>query len=449
MAEDKSPDQQRRQSSSVGSLPVGRANDQGRRQPHVEDARSKAASSYALPCPPDSRRRLSRDVISKSLGAHDYRYVQHASPTVASVATGRASYAALGHYPQVAREYVAGPQHARGYGPREYQAGGYYVPEHPYVPGVVAYPAMGSYDWKASPGTQRGPELATPQDSKARQPVVTHVGMMHQAGDVAGPAATLPAKQQASPGQNGSPGLNGSPGEAAAESDWSPTKELLKEDSRSAVYYAGAASEGSSEHHDKPNESSLSSISSMSTSGSSESTAESEPPQQPVPSQHSVPIDQAPPPPQVIHQMQKMQEMQQMQQMQHMREHMQPQQFHQPQPARQQDDPQKPAPQHAPRIKDIRVDTAGRVASVLPVPPVGPPPGYFARPSREPSSSRTKDTDSRSQFSVASLAAPLLPASAASLANRSAMEQACILVNVVLLSVLTGIVAAFLVRQLT
>lgn len=67
---------------------------------------------------------------------------------------------------------------------------------------------------------------------------------------------------------------------------------------------------------------------------------------------------------------------------------------------------------------------AGRVASVLPVPPVGPPPGYFARPSRELSSSRTKDTDSRSQFSVASLAAPLLPASAASLANRSAMEQA-------------------------
>lgn len=432
MAEDKSPDQQRRQSSSVGSLPVGRANDQGRRQAHAEDARNKAASSYALPCPPDSRRRLSRDVLSKSLGAHDYRYVQQASPAVASVATGRASYAALGHYPQVAREYVAGPQHAKGYGPRDYQAGGYYVPEHPYVPGVVAYPAMGSYDWKANAGSQRGTELATTQDTKVRQPVATHVGMMHQAGDVAGPAATVAVKQQASPGQNASTG-------EAAESDWSPTKELMKEDSRSAVYYAGTASESSSENHDKPDESSGSSISTASTSGSSESSAESEP------LQHSVPVDQAikaPPPPQVLQQMQKMQEMQQLHQMQ-------PQQFHQPQPARQQDDRQKPSQQQAPRIKDLRVDTAGRVASVLPVPPVGPPPGYFARPSREPSSSRTKDTDSRSQFSVASLAAPLLPASAASLANRSAMEQACILVNVVLLSVLTGIVAAFLVRQLT
>lgn len=439
MAEDKSPDQQRRQSSSMGSLPVGRANDQVRRQPHAEDARSKAASSYALPCPPDSRRRLSRDVLSKSLGAHDYRYVQHASPMVASVAAGRASYAALGHYPQVAREYVAGPQHARGYGLREYQAGGYYVPEHPYVPGAVAYPAMGSYDWKASPGSQRGSELATTQDSKARQPVVTQVGLMHQAGDVAAPAATLTVKQQASPGQNASPG------EAAAESDWSPTKELLKEDSRSAVYYAGTASEGSSEHHDKPDYySSISSISSLATSGSTHSLDESEPPQQQVPSQHTVQIDQAPPPPQVLREMQKHQILKQLRD-----QVMQQQQFHQPQPARQQDDPQKPALQRAPRIKDLRVDTAGRVASVLPVPPVGPPPGYFARPSREQSSSRTKDTDSRSQFSVASLAAPLLPASAASLANRSAMEQACILVNVVLLSVLTGIVAAFLVRQLT
>lgn len=433
MDEDKSPDQERHQSSPVGSPPAGRATDPGRPQPQAEDARSKAASSYALPCPPDSRRRLSRDGLSKSLGAHDYRYVHQASPTVASIATGRASYAALGHYPQVAREYMAGPQHVKGYGPRDYQAaGGYYVPEHPYVPGMVAYPAMGSYDRKANQGAQRGPELAIAQDTKARQPVAMHAGVMHQAGDVAGLAAQVAAKQQASPGQDGSTG-------EAAESDWSPTKELIMEDSRSVVYYAGTASESSSENHEKPDESSGTSISTASTSGSSESSAESEP------AQHSVPVEQvikAPPPPQVLQQMQKMQEMPQLQQMQ-------PQQFHQLQPARQQDDRQKPAQQQAPRIKDLRIDTSGRIVAVLPAPPVGPPPGYFARPSREPSSSRTKDTDSRSQFSVASLAAPLLPASAAALANRSAMEQACILVNVVLLSVLTGIVAAFLVRQLT
>ncbi|KAK8782952.1 hypothetical protein V5799_015706 [Amblyomma americanum] len=150
-----------------------------------------------------------------------------------------------------------------------------------------------------------------------------------------------------------------------------------------------------------------------------------------------------------------MQQMQQMQQMHHqlqqMRQHMQQQQYQQQmqqlqQSMSDQDDPQKPAPQQAPRLKDPRAESAGRAAAS--VAPAGPPRGYFFRPARE-NGSHTKQTESRSQFSVVSLAAPLLPASAASLANRSAMEQACILVNVVLLSVLTGIVAAFLVRQLT
>lgn len=76
MAEEKNLDEeQRRQSSSLGSLPVGRSSDCGRRQ-HIEEARSKAASSYALPCPPDSRRRASRDTLSKSLGTHEFRYAQ-------------------------------------------------------------------------------------------------------------------------------------------------------------------------------------------------------------------------------------------------------------------------------------------------------------------------------------------------------------------------------------
>ncbi|KAH7932342.1 hypothetical protein HPB51_029339 [Rhipicephalus microplus] len=204
MAEDKSPEQQQRLASSVGSLPLGLPIEQGRRQALADDGRNKAASSFALPCPPDARRRPSRDVLSKSLGAHDYRYGYQPTPVVASV--GRASYAAFSHYPQVAKEYAAGPPHAKGFGPRDYQAGGYHVPEHPYVPGVVAYPAMGSYDRKPNSGSQRGAELATAQDSKARQNAAMHAGMMHQAGDVAGPAASVVAKQQASPVQNTSTG---------------------------------------------------------------------------------------------------------------------------------------------------------------------------------------------------------------------------------------------------
>ncbi|KAH7932343.1 hypothetical protein HPB51_000973 [Rhipicephalus microplus] len=174
----------------------------------------------------------------------------------------------------------------------------------------------------------------------------------------------------------------------------------------SPVETESTASEGSSENHDKLDESGGSSISTPSTSGSTESSAESEP------LENSEPVDlviKTPTPPEILPPK---------------KQDMQPQQFPKPQAVRTQDDRQKPTQQQAPRIKDLRIDTAGRVASVLPVPPVGPPPNYFARPSREASSSQTKDADSRSQFSVASLAAPLLPASAASLANRGAMEQA-------------------------
>ncbi|XP_077556876.1 uncharacterized protein LOC144170761 [Haemaphysalis longicornis] len=286
-----------------------------------------------------------------------------------------------------------------------------------------------------------------------RQPMVTHVNVMHQAGDVAtGSAATLAAKQQAFSGQGASPG--------ETDSEWSPTKELMQEDSRSAVYYAGTASEDSSGHHDKDDAANVSSISNASSSGGSndnsmESEAEKKEPQ----------MDPQSPPPQkqqsamIQEQQDQQQQQQQLQHLQKVQQHhyqMRQQKIQQMQHQLQQqlqlqlqqqemDDPQ------AAIRKDIRAEPTGRPAlsppPVLPAPPMGPPPGYFpARASRETSS---KENEARGQFSVVSLAAPLLPASAASLANRTAMEQACILVNVVLLSVLTGIVAAFLVRQLT
>lgn len=420
MAEEKILDeQQRRQSSSMGSLPVSRSSDSGRRQ-HTEEARSKAASSYALPCPPDSRRRASRDTLSKSLGANEFRFAQPVA-----VPSGR-------NYHQAQRDY----QQASSHGAQSYSY--YYVPEHPYAQGCYAsYTPVGSYEWKE-------PTLGPPP--KMRQPMATHVNVMHQAGDVAsGSAATLAAKQQASTGQDASPG--------ETDSEWSPTKELMEEDARSAVYYAGTAWEDSSVDHDKNDAANESSISNASSSDElNDNSIESEVQKQ----EQQAQMD--PPPPQRQQSAIELQEqhMQKIQQMRHHHYQLRQQKIQQMQQQLQQhlnmqlqhqemDDPQ------AAIRKEIRAEPMGRPAlsppPVLPAPPMGPPPGYFpGQPSRETGS---KETEARSQFSVVSLAAPLLPASAASLANRSAMEQACILVNVVLLSVLTGIVAAFLVRQLT
>lgn len=83
----------------------------------------------------------------------------------------------------------------------------------------------------------------------------------------------------------------------------------------------------------------------------------------------------------------------------------------------------------------------GRVAD--PVPPPRPPSKYG-----EPNTNRS--LSSHSGFSVSSVAAPLLP-NAKPLGkpdeNKSLKEQACVLVNIVLCSVLTGIVAALIVRR--
>ncbi|CAN8015671.1 unnamed protein product, partial [Ixodes persulcatus] len=102
------------------------------------------------------------------------------------------------------------------------------------------------------------------------------------------------------------------------------------------------------------------------------------------------------------------------------------------------------------RVTNPPVRSVGRVATSGPPPPAGPPPAYYARPSiSRQSSLKGSTTSNRSYFSVASLTAPLLPARGARLANRSAVENGCILINVVLLSILSGVVSAVLVRQLT
>lgn len=73
---------------------------------------------------------------------------------------------------------------------------------------------------------------------------------------------------------------------------------------------------------------------------------------------------------------------------------------------------------------------------------VGPPPAYDDHQPAPmiPGPMKTRSSSSGSGFSMTSLVAPLVPV------GRGVTEHACLLINVMMLSVLTGIVAAFLVR---
>lgn len=160
----------RRQSHSMATLSAGRTV-----STHTDQSvpRTKAASIYALPCPPDSRRRASRNTTSRSLGHQDHQFSEHpgqpvyTDPPYAGWEHGSLPADHSGEF-RLARDTAA-------------PAGYYYYPEAPREP-----PYFGSHNIQYAPDSY---ERKEPPEalSKTGQEMVVQVGMMRQAGDVAIP----------------------------------------------------------------------------------------------------------------------------------------------------------------------------------------------------------------------------------------------------------------------